>query len=191
MFRVGIVKQQDVPNCRVRVTFPAHQQLISWWLPVVTPKTQNDKAYWMPDVGEQVVCFMDEHFEDGCVLGSIFSQPDQPPANMSADKWHVTFKDGSTVEYDRAHHVLAINIVPTNSDSHTPTINITCQGPVNVTANSSSVNLSAPQGDITFKTNEHQDSVNGIINSYNGHTHAFADSSGDTGDTQGPDQQMS
>ncbi|SRR5579884_4310519 len=160
MFRTGIVKQRDIQNCRVRVVFPAHDQMLSWWLPVVVPKSQNDKAYWLPDVGEQVVCLMDEHDEDGAVLGAIYSQGQQgdaTPPQMTADKWHVSFSDGCTIEYDRGTHTLGI-VVPAS-------------GTINLTVNGGNLNLAAPNGDITFKTNEHQDSVNGIIDAYNGHTH--------------------
>jgi hypothetical protein len=45
LFRVGIVKSQDLPNCRVRVTFPDRNQMVSWWLPIVVGKSQNDKTY--------------------------------------------------------------------------------------------------------------------------------------------------
>jgi phage baseplate assembly protein V len=159
-FRVGLVTQQDVQNCRVRVVFPDHDQMVSWWLPVVVPKTHNDKAYWLPDLGEQVVCLMDAHDEDGAVLGAIYSQGQQgdaTPPQMTGNKWHVTFQDGATVEYDRNLHTLAIS-VPAN-------------GTINITVNGGNLNLAAPNGDITFKTNQHQDSVNGIINTYNSHTH--------------------
>ncbi|MHB8382567.1 MAG: phage baseplate assembly protein V, partial [Candidatus Binataceae bacterium] len=61
MFRVGIVQEQDTALARVRVKFADYDQLRSWWLPIVVPKTQNDKAYWIPDLGEQVVCLMDAH----------------------------------------------------------------------------------------------------------------------------------
>ncbi|HJU29769.1 MAG TPA: phage baseplate assembly protein V, partial [Candidatus Binataceae bacterium] len=67
MFRVGLVNAQDPAKCAVRVAFPDRDQLQSWWLPVVVLKTQNDKSYWLPDIGEQVVCLMDEHDEDGAV----------------------------------------------------------------------------------------------------------------------------
>jgi phage baseplate assembly protein V len=108
-FRVGLVEAQDVTNARVRVKFPDRNQLVSWWLPIVTPKTQNDKAYWIPDIGEQVVCLMDSHDEDGAVLGSIYSQVDTTPV-QSADKWHLTMKDTATLEYDRSAHTLAVSI---------------------------------------------------------------------------------
>lgn len=108
-FRAAIVRQQDPASGRVRVAFPDRDNLLSYWLPIVVPKSQNDKAYWIPDIGEQVVCLMDEHDEDGCVLGAIYSVVDTPPVS-SADKWHVTFKDGAEIEYDRAQHALSITL---------------------------------------------------------------------------------
>ena len=108
-YRVGIVDAQNLATGRVRVTFLGRDHLQSWWLPVLAPKTQSDKAYWMPDLGEQVVCLMDEHDEDGCVLGAIYSTVDTPPVS-SADKFHASFKDGAAFEYDRAAHALSISL---------------------------------------------------------------------------------
>lgn len=105
--RIGIVKQQDSANCRVRVVFREFDEMLSYWLPVVVSKTQNDKVYWLPDPGEQVVCLMDQRDEAGVVLGAIYSQPDRPPVD-SADKFHVGFSDASHMEYDRGSHVLTI-----------------------------------------------------------------------------------
>jgi phage baseplate assembly protein gpV len=104
-FRVGIVQAQDTARAKVRVVFPDYDEMISWWLPIVFFKTQNDKAYWIPDIGEQVVCLMDLRDEAGAVLGAIYSSADVPPVN-SADKFHLAFKDGARFDYDRAAHVL-------------------------------------------------------------------------------------
>ncbi len=178
MFRVGIVKTQDAVNCRVRVTFPDRNQMTSWWLPVCVPKSQNDKAYWIPDVGEQVVCLMDEHDEDGVVLGSIYSSADLPPAS-SADKWHITMKDGATFDYDRAAHALAVSIPSGGTVSlmaNGATIQIDASGNINLTA----------AANITLVTSTHNDSVNGMINTYNVHTHP--DPQG--GNTGAPNQIM-
>lgn len=109
MFRVGLVKEQDLQGARVRVVFPDRDQILSYWLPIVVFKTQDDKAYWLPDLGEQVVCLMDEHDEAGAVLGAIYSAADVPPV-QSADKCHFSFKDGASFEYDRSAHTLAVNL---------------------------------------------------------------------------------
>ena len=106
-FRLGIVKEQDSSLSRLRVVFNEFDEMLSYWLPVVVSKTQNDKAYWLPDIGEQVVCLMDERDEAGVVLGAIYSQADATPV-QNADKLHLGFKDGTAMEYDRAEHVLAL-----------------------------------------------------------------------------------
>ena len=104
-FRVGIVQAQDTAHAKVRVVFPDYDEMISWWLPVVFFKTQDDKAYWIPDIGEQVVCLMDLRDEAGAVLGAIYSTADTPPVN-SADKFYLGFKDGARFDYDRVAHIL-------------------------------------------------------------------------------------
>jgi phage baseplate assembly protein V len=134
LFRIGIVKAQDVTLGRVRVAFPDLDQMTSWWLALVVPKTQNDKAYWMPDIGEQVVCLMDEKLEDGAVLGAVYSQADSPPV-QSADKFHLSFKDGATVEYDRAAHAFAMALpagATLSINASGATIEIDASGTVNV-----------------------------------------------------------
>jgi phage baseplate assembly protein V len=109
VFRLGIVKVQDAGQCRVRVAFPDRDQMQSWWLPVIVPKAQNDKAYWIPDVGEQVVCLMDAHDEDGAVIGAIYSAADATPV-QSSDAFHLSCKDGASFEYNRASHTLQVSI---------------------------------------------------------------------------------
>src|SRR5580700_662875 len=171
MFRVGLVKQQDLQGARVRVAFPDRDQLLSYWLPILFSKTQNDKSYWIPDIGEQVVCLMDRHDEAGTVLGAIYS---------SADKYHMSFKDGASVEYDRAAHALAVSLpngATMNLSAHGASIAIDAIGNITVHA----------AGGISLITSAHNDSVDDIINTYNGHTHA--DPQG--GNSAPPSQQMS
>ena len=83
VLRLGIVKDQDVSPCRLRVAFSELDQMLSYWLPVVVPKTQDDKAYWLPDIGEQVVCLMDARDEAGVVVGAIYSQSDVTPVQSA------------------------------------------------------------------------------------------------------------
>jgi phage baseplate assembly protein gpV len=111
-FRIGIVQELDVLTAKVRVAFPDYDQLVSYWLPIVVPKSQNDKAYWIPDVGEQVACLMDLRDEAGAVLGAIYSNTDIPPV-ASLNKWHLGFSDGAAFEYDRALHILDLRFADT------------------------------------------------------------------------------
>ena len=178
MYRLGIVKEQDLVNARVRVVFPDHQQMLSYWLQVLARKTQNDKFYAMPDVGEQVACLMDEHDEAGAVLGAIYSSVDIPPV-QSADKYHISFKDGATVEYDRAGHALAMSL-PDGA-----TMNLSVNGASIAIDASGNITVHAAGG-INLVTSAHNDSVDGIINVYNGHTHT--DPQG--GNSTPPTQQM-
>jgi phage baseplate assembly protein gpV len=104
-FRAGLVAERDVAGCRVRVRFPDRDNLLSHRLPVVVRASQDDKRYHLPDLDEQVACLMDALDEDGVVLGAIYSTVDAPPAGMTGDKDHVTYKDGTKIEYDRAEHV--------------------------------------------------------------------------------------
>ncbi|MGH7914720.1 MAG: phage baseplate assembly protein V [Candidatus Binataceae bacterium] len=179
MFRVGLVKQQDPQGARVRVAFPDRDQMLSYWLPILVSKTQNDKSYWVPDIGEQVVCLMDEHDEAGAVLGAIYSTADTPPA-QSADKYHMSFKDGATLEYDRAAHALVV-ILPSGA-----TMNLSVNRASIAIDSSGDITVHAAGG-INLVTSAHNASVDAIINVYNGHTHS--DLQG--GNTAPPTQQMS
>ncbi len=94
------------PTPRVRVKFPDRGNLESFWLRVLSSNTQNNKDFWMPDVGEQVECLLDEKFRNGIVLGSSYSAADVPPAAMTLDRRRTQFKDNASYGYDRANHLL-------------------------------------------------------------------------------------
>jgi phage baseplate assembly protein V len=153
-FRVGIVQQQDAAHAKVRVVFPDYDQVISWWLPIVFAKTQNDKAYWIPDVGEQVVCLMDLRDEAGAVLGAIYSNADVPPVN-SADKYHLAFKDGASADYDRAAHVLDLKFqdhgeIKYDGGSHALTMSLPTGATFSLTAGGAQVQIDA-NGNVIIK----------------------------------------
>ena len=112
--KIGIVTDTDPEKVKCRVKFPDFDNLISWWLPVLHHKSLRDKAYWMPDAGEHVVCMMDDNAEFGGILGAIYSDADQPPV-VSQDKRHVRFDDGTWIEYDRENHLLTADI---KGDAH-------------------------------------------------------------------------
>jgi phage baseplate assembly protein V len=184
-FRVGLVQEQDAGGARVRVVFSDCDQMQSYWLPVVFPKTQDDKAYWLPDLGEQVVCMMDGREEAGAVLGAIYSSADIPPEGMTADKWHVTMKDGASFDYDRTAHVLDLRFqdgaeVKYDAAAHAfsatmpqgATFTVTLNGATLSIDASGNVNLKPANGDINFQTDQYSASFNQLISIFNAHVHS-------------------
>jgi phage baseplate assembly protein V len=144
MYRIGIVSEQDSTGARVRVRFPDRDEMQSYWLRIVVPKTHADKFFWMPDVGEQVVCAMDEWDEAGAVLGSIYSNLDSTPV-QSPDKFNLTFRDGTVIEYDRSAHALTINLCAGASAAMNVPAGITISsGSTNVVIGPSGVSITPP-----------------------------------------------
>jgi phage baseplate assembly protein gpV len=192
-YRRGIVVAQDtvVPG-RVRVQFADLDGMTSYWLQVVMTREliSGDRAWDMPDIGSQVACILDENFEDGCVMGCLTSQADPAPVT-SADKVHRTFKDGTTMEYDRAAHVLTLSfndgaIIKYDAGAHVLTLQST--GTATLTA-PNGITIEATGGDIALQTDEFATTLNTILNTYNEHTHSGI-MSGDS-NTAIPNQEIS
>jgi len=109
MYKRGIVSNIDEKTARVRVKFPDLDNLLSGWIPVIYSFTGKDKAYYLPSLDEQVACVMDENLEDGCVIGSLYSDQDKPPVD-DKNKFHIEFEDGTFLEYDKQEQILAMEI---------------------------------------------------------------------------------
>jgi phage baseplate assembly protein V len=107
-FKYGIVTQVDPERARVKVRWE-DQELESFWLPVLSRGSKDNKHYGLYDIGEQVACLMDQNLEDGVILGSPFSDEDRSAVN-NPNKFNSTFKDGAIFEYDRETHHLDIVI---------------------------------------------------------------------------------
>ena len=109
MFKTGVVTEVSAAKCAARVQFPDNDGMVSFWLPVLQHKSLKDKHYFVPDVNEHVACLLDDNGEAGVILGAIYSDADTPPVD-SADKHHVTFEDGTVLEYDRKEHRLLADV---------------------------------------------------------------------------------
>ncbi len=107
VFTTGIVSQVDDGRGVARCTLPDLDNLETYWLQVLQRNTKDNKVYWMPDVGDQVMVIADENLEDGCILGAVYSEADTPPVS-TRDKYHVKFKDGSIAEFDRKEGAFTI-----------------------------------------------------------------------------------
>ena len=110
LIRVGVVTSINPEKGTVRVHLAGVDEEVSYELPVIFPKTHKDKAYFMPDIGEHVVCiFSGQGLEQGFVLGAIYSEADTTPVS-NKDKFLIRFEDGTEIEYDRRVHKLRISI---------------------------------------------------------------------------------
>lgn len=72
ILKIGEVTDIDPAKCKIRATFDDESGKTSYWLPVLQRKTLHDKDFWLPDVGEDVLClFFNEAEEAGFAVGSF------------------------------------------------------------------------------------------------------------------------
>ena len=105
--QVGTVSAVDADRVQARVRLPECDNLRTNWLNVLQRNTQDNKDYWLPDVGEQVEVLLDANGEDGVSLGAVYSDVDKPPfgdKNVRGTK----YADGAEFSYDRATHTLTV-----------------------------------------------------------------------------------
>ncbi|UMS06057.1 phage baseplate assembly protein V [Escherichia coli] len=105
--QVGTVSAVDADRVQARVRLPECDNLRTNWLNVLQRNTQDNKDYWLPDVGEQVEVLLDANGEDGVILGAVYSDVDKPPfsdKNVRGTK----YADGAEFSYNRATHTLTV-----------------------------------------------------------------------------------
>ncbi|MCT8975489.1 phage baseplate assembly protein V [Clostridium sp. CX1] len=139
MIKVGIVKTVNEEKCTGRVLFPDTGQL-SAELQIGYRGTCKSKDYWIPEIEEQVICGFTEQ-KVGYILASVYSDEDVPPVSNKR-KRHMTFVDGTVIEYDTS----------------TSTLTIDATGPINIKGN---INV---QGDviadgISLKNHTHREQI--------------------------------
>jgi phage baseplate assembly protein V len=107
MLKYGLIKEIDADKGLVKVSFD-DDEIVSGWLPVLKQGTKSNKYFHIFDSGEHVACMMDEHCENGVVMGAIYSKDEKPGSVKGADIAGVVFSDGTVVKYDRGSHKLTI-----------------------------------------------------------------------------------
>lgn len=133
LLAIGRVSSVDDAAGTCRVVLLDADNMESYDLRVLQAKTHKDKQYIMPDVGEMVLCtFLPSGNEQGFVLGAYYSATDPVPVE-TRDKWHVRFKDGATIEYDRKEHVLSAFIPGDATIKTTGNISATVGGDLSTT----------------------------------------------------------
>lgn len=154
MLRFGIVSQINPLLAQARVNF-GDDDSTSFWLPVLQTKTLKDKFYSMPDIGEQVVCLMDNNSEDGVILGAIYSTADVA-ITQSEKELSVNLENGSSINANKETNTLTVIFEKMRLVG-----NIEHEG---IFSNSAGI---ISQSDITDKTS----SMQAMRDIYNPHTH--------------------
>jgi len=85
---VGTVSSQDPASGTVRVVREDKDDKVTNDLFVLQRGTASTKDYWLPAVGDQVLCMQLPNYSgkgvgDGFVLGAFYSELDAPPAGAA------------------------------------------------------------------------------------------------------------
>lgn len=112
MLKFGIVTNINPTLAQARVQF-ADDDVLSYWLPILQQKTQKDKFYAIPDIGEHVACLMDENSEEGVILGAIYSTLDGTPVS-SKTQLMIKFEDESYINFNKETGILTLKFTGIN-----------------------------------------------------------------------------
>jgi len=108
--RRGRVHSVDTAAARVKVDLG--ENLVTDWLPFFATRAGQDRTWWAPSLGEQVVVFSESgETTNGVVLTSIY-QSDYPHPEHDAAKAVVRFKDGTVISYDHDANSFTIDVSP-------------------------------------------------------------------------------
>lgn len=99
--RFGYISDYDHEKHYARVEFP-DLGIVSSWLPVAVwnSKDNHDEKHF--DIGEHVYCLL--HDNTGIVLCAVYDNNNNPPV-ANKEIRAITFKDETTLTYDRENHI--------------------------------------------------------------------------------------
>jgi phage baseplate assembly protein V len=99
-----VAADETAGSARVRIDDA--EGIVSMPLRVLQRRTLKDQHQELPDLGEHVAClFAGQGFEQGVVLGAIYSDKDPCPGKEPQALYR-KFEDGTELEYDRKSHRL-------------------------------------------------------------------------------------
>lgn len=131
LLKQGIVAEINAKDCTAKVNLLDLDNMLSPWMQIIYSFAFGDMEYFMPKIGSQVACILDENFETGVIIGATYSKKNIPPVN-NENKFHKKFEDGTVIEYDKSAHILtcsslgAINVLSATTISMVaPKINFT------------------------------------------------------------------
>jgi phage baseplate assembly protein V len=171
--KIGEVSSINPAAGTARVVFDDDDSLVSNDLQVLQKNTFSNKDYYMPDIGEDVVCiFLPSGSEEGFILGSVYAGEITPPES-SGDIRAVVFSDETKISYDRSKHILSAvigetsliangnEVVITGASKITGTApNIVFNGNVTINGNVTATGDVVGAG-VSLQNHPHKDSMGG------------------------------
>lgn len=107
LIQIAAIVEADYFHAKVKVKMG---DIITHWLPWLTVRAHDNKTWWAPEVGEQVLLLAPSgELAQAVVLPAIYSAH-HVPAHQDVDIHEVTYKDGSILRYDRKAHILTGNV---------------------------------------------------------------------------------
>lgn len=100
---IGIVTRLQPENCRAKVNIEVpNGSFESDWLGVVqrSAASSRDADYWMPSVGDRVLCLLDDRRESGFILGGFYTLEQPQPSGMNKDIIYSVRRDDSYFKHD-------------------------------------------------------------------------------------------
>ena len=109
--KIGIVRRYNPLRHTAIVEFKDFESVISRELQIATSFTYQNKSYMPLREGQKVLCLLlpQSGTTDGFIIGTVYDEDNPPPAK-DKNKFHVTFQDGTTLEYDTNNHKLTANV---------------------------------------------------------------------------------
>jgi phage baseplate assembly protein V len=105
IIRIGQVVNVNPNDATCRVAFDDMTDdgtpLVSTPLKVVQHRTVDRQDFTLPTIGEHVVCiFLPNGYEEGFVMGSIYTSASNLPRHGGEGLYNQTYSDGTQIEYD-------------------------------------------------------------------------------------------
>jgi len=113
MLRIGTVTEPKPANGTASVLL---DEVATAQLPVLMTRGGQDREFWMPAPGEQVMVFCpDGEPSNGCILGGVWR--DQYPAPRKGDEHATVYRDTAVQQYNPATGVYHIELPETVDDA--------------------------------------------------------------------------
>ncbi|MFJ5318278.1 phage baseplate assembly protein V [Pectobacterium versatile] len=110
LIRVGVVTHVNTTDalCRVQTG-----DMTTGWLNWLTRRAGRSRDWWAPSIGEQVLILsIGGELDTAFVLPGIYSD-DNPAPSASADALHISFPDGTVIEYEPETGALTVSGIKT------------------------------------------------------------------------------